>query len=540
MNPAVGVDLGTTNTVIAVQTDVTGPRTLDIPQPIDERNVFVAIDNLKSAVAFESADSAVVGAFAAQRLGAFRSIKSRMGTRWRMRHPFRKEARVSPAYISAHILKVAYEQVIRQYPAWDRRALVTVPASFNTDQRNDTLRAAAFAGFQEVRLLDEPTAAFYYFFEQNRGLFEGSDTQTVLVFDFGGGTLDVSVIRVMTAEGKLCIDPIGRSRYNNLGGDDIDAELAAFFLGIWEIQEGCSVEDIREADRACLFQLFLQQSSKYKEEAEYYIASGQSPNEFLIDEDLPLSIPSRRIHIQRQMTRAQYEDISGKFFIDKGNLNIFRPIGQALDVAASIVPGFRKEHIDLVLYTGGASRMLGVKAALETYFSPKPCYSITEEEACNTVALGAASCRFDEQQSQRGVTMTSRLLESILTRDDEMGSYLTIVPLTCEPRMEFSEVPARFSVLRPAVTLKLPLFRGVGPLDHHLMPMQDLVLQLPYVVSAGVPYSLFYRMTQNKTVQLQARFDQEGSAPFEVDGEVDMEQQERSRGQTEFSLAKVN
>ncbi|MEK7993827.1 MAG: Hsp70 family protein [Planctomycetota bacterium] len=540
MNPAVGVDLGTTNTVVAVQTDATGPRTLDILQPVDERNVLEPRDHIKSAVYFESSETAVVGAFAARRLDAFRSIKSQMGTRWRMPHPFRTDLRVTPAYISAHILKLAFDELLRQFPSWDHTALVTVPASFNTDQRSDTLRAATLAGFQDVRLLDEPTAAFYYFFDQNRNSYGRSNRQTVLVFDFGGGTLDVSIIRVESAGEHLEIDAIGRSRYNNLGGDDIDTELAAFLLALWEQKEGCVVEEVSTPERLMLFQLFLQRASSYKEEAEYYLASGQTINEFVVNEELLVSGKRRVIKLQRQLTRSQYEDVSGRFFLDKGDLNIFRPIGQALDVAGSIVPGFRKDHVDLVLYTGGASRMGGVRAALETYFAPKPGYSISDEEACNTVALGAASCRWDQQQSRRGVKMTSRLLESILTRDDDAGVYVPVVPLTCEPSVQFRPVSADFRVRRPAIILRLPLFRGVGPLDHHLMPMQDLVLPLPNVVAAGLPYLLSYRMTENKTVQLRASFRSDGGAAFEGDSELEILQDGSDERGMRLPLARIN
>src|ERR1017187_2564873 len=265
MNPAVGVDLGTTNTVVAVQTDDTGPRTLDVLQPVDERNVRVPRDHIKSAVYFDSAETAVVGAFAAGRLEAFRSIKSRMGLRCKFKHPTRERTLyITAAWISAHILKLGYEQVRQDFPSWDGRAVVTVPASFNTDQRNDTLRAATLAGFREVQLLDEPTAAFYYFFDQNRQEFAEKAQQTVLVFDFGGGTLDVSIIRVTTTGNELCIDPIGRSRYNNLGGDDIDVELAAFFLALWEQQEGRKIEDLPAEERRMLVQLFVQLSSQFK------------------------------------------------------------------------------------------------------------------------------------------------------------------------------------------------------------------------------------------------------------------------------------
>jgi molecular chaperone DnaK (HSP70) len=457
-----------------------------------------------------------------------------------MPHPFRKNARLSPSYISAHVLSLAFQELTKRFPSWDRTALITVPASFNTDQRSDTLRASLLAGFQNVRLLDEPTAAFYYFFDQNRDSFAGTDGQTVLVFDFGGGTLDVSIIRVGTSHDRLCIDAIGRSRYNNLGGDDIDMDLAAFLLALWEQQECCMVEDLPVPERRLLFQLFLQRASSYKEEAEFYIASAQPLNEFVVDEELPVAGSRRLVHLQRQLTRSQYEEISGRFFLDHGDLNIFRPIGQALDVAASIVKGFRKEHVNLVLYTGGASRMLGVKAALETYFAPTQCYSITDEEACNTVALGAASCRYDEQHGQRGVVMTSRLLESILTRDDITANYVPIVPLTCEPSNEFKAVGKEFRVRRPAVTLKLPLFRGVGPTDHNLMPMQDLVLQLPNVVDAGIMYRLFYRMTENKTVQLRAAFSPDAGDAFEVDGEVDIDASDGGDSMKSLPLAHIN
>ncbi len=539
MNPAVGIDLGTTNTVVAVQTDSTGPQILSVSQPAEERNVPARKEQIKSAVYFETADTAVVGAFAARRLDAYRSIKSRMGTRWRMPHPFRNDVSLTPSYLSGHILKLAFDQLRGDFPSWDRSAIVTVPASFNTDQRSDTLRAAKLAGFQGVKLLDEPTAAFYYYLDQNRTSFTATERQTVLVFDFGGGTLDVSIIRIDARPNALELDAIGRSRYNNLGGDDIDLELASFLLAIWEQQQHRRVDDIPLSERRLIFQLFLQRASLYKEEAEFYLASGQQLNEFVVNEDLPGSA-HRKIHLQTLLTRAQYEDVSGRFFLDKGDLNIFRPIGQALEVAASIVPGFAKKDIDLVLYTGGASRMLGVKAALETYFAPTRCYSITDEDACNTVALGAACCRFDEQHSGRGVRMTARLLESILTREGVDGRYATLVPLTSEPSGEFKQVATRFAAHRPAVTLKLPLFRGVGPFDHHLMPMQDLVFRLPTVVAAGVPYSLSYRMTEDKTVLLRASFVPSDGAPFEVDSEVDIEQEGQERGVAAAGLARVN
>ena len=194
-NPAVGIDLGTTNTVVSIQLDSSGPLILDIPQPVNERDRLENLPQIKSAVFFENKNRAVVGSFANDRIEAFRSIKSHMGTRWRAKNPITKML-ISPAYLSAHILKLAFNSIAVKFPKWDKTALITVPASFNTDQRNDTIKSAEMSGFCNIKLLDEPTAAFYYFFNQNKesGYFE--EDQYILVFDFGGGTLDVSIIFV--------------------------------------------------------------------------------------------------------------------------------------------------------------------------------------------------------------------------------------------------------------------------------------------------------------------------------------------------------
>src|SRR6266700_5497249 len=141
MNPAIAIDLGTTNTVIGVQTEETGPKIIYVPQPAEDRNRLEEREQIKSAVLFESQKSAVVGVFAANRLDSIHSIKSKMGTRWRAKGPFEIGQMMTPAYISSHILKAAFNVIKTKFPAWDQTAIITVPASFNTDQRNDTLQA---------------------------------------------------------------------------------------------------------------------------------------------------------------------------------------------------------------------------------------------------------------------------------------------------------------------------------------------------------------------------------------------------------------
>src|ERR1019366_8564238 len=103
---------------------------------------------------------------------------------------------------------------------------------------SDTLKAAKMAGFAKVNLLDEPTAAFYYHFDRFRDAQAFDEKQTILVFDFGGGTLDVTIIEVQQNGPTMLIDTIGRSRYTNLGGDDIDIDIAAAMLACWKLEHG--------------------------------------------------------------------------------------------------------------------------------------------------------------------------------------------------------------------------------------------------------------------------------------------------------------
>lgn len=513
MKLAVGVDLGTTNTAVAVQDDGTGPRVLHVPQPVDQRNELEPCEELKSVVLFESENSAVVGRWAARRLDSIRSIKSRMGTRWKLRHPAPDAGRwLTPALVSAHILRATYNAVQSEYPDWGGSAIITVPASFNSDQRSDTLKAAELAGFTDVRLLDEPTAAFYYFFDQQREASYLQGKRAILVFDLGGGTLDVSIIRTSVSENRFEVDPIGRSRYNNLGGDDIDLDIAVFMLSCWEQETGTCLESMDGGLRGDLMKRFIEAATLYKEQFEEAAASGQPLPDFEIHDSLGGIGDVRPFDIafSRRLTHAHYDALTGRYFEHKTELNIYKPIEQALDLARRIDPQFHgKDDLDLVLYTGGASRMQTVKTALELYFAGKKCFSISDEDACRTVALGAASCRYDELFRDRQVTMSNRLLEAIFTRDGT--KYAELVPVEAEPSTSFVPIDRIFRTGRDLIRLRLPLFRGANPTDHQLTGMRDVVFDLQRVVQADCPYTLAYRLSSNKTVELQAAFDSPGA-----------------------------
>lgn len=536
INPAVGIDLGTTNTVVSVQVDSMGPTLLGIPQPAAERKSLEELQNIKSTVFFETESDAVVGEFASSRSAAFRSIKSHMGTRWKAKDP-RSNSFIRPAYINAHILKLAFQSILKRFPGWDKHALITVPASFNTDQRNDTIIAAELANFIDIKLLDEPTAAFYYFFNQNRDSSDFSELSNILVFDFGGGTLDVSIIKVEANRDALVLDSIGRSRYNNLGGDDIDLEIATFFLSCWDYESDSGLNSLIGNLKEQLFRLFLKKSSFYKEEAEDYLRNDLDLPEFHINETISTKSGKLKIDFRRTLSLSQYESITGKFFQAKSDLNIYRPIEEALSVANSIDSNFSKDKIDLVLYTGGSTKMIGVQRALKAYFAGTNCASIDEEDACNTVALGAAACRYDEMVKKKNIVMTNRLLENIYTRLPEERSYTTIMPLDAFPSESYSKLDRELLSERPLINLRLPLFRGVSKNDHQLSPMRDLIIPLDKVIPKFTPYEFYCRLTENKTIDMKVIFKlPEG--PFSAKAVVSLD--EAIKVKSTERLCKVN
>lgn len=531
MNPAVGIDLGTTNTVVAVQTNEHGPRILQINQPVEARDQFEKRSDIKSAVFFESPNSAVVGNYAARRIEGICSIKSRMGTRWRVRNtqrggPLMRRGRpmyLTPAYISAHILKLAFDSVLAEFPQWDRSAVITVPAAFNTDQRADTLSAARLAGFNAVELMDEPTAAFYMHFDQYRDGGEFEKAIKVLVFDFGGGTLDVSIIRVQPTADGVSVDAIGRSRFNDLGGDDIDLDIAVAMLALWENDAGIRVDELPEALRSRMYRTFIRTASSYKERVEELIAQGAEPDDFFLSETVTDGKDRVAVSFSKGLTRDQYDLIAGQYFDNKREANIYRPIEQALELASQIDPSFDEHQLEYVLYTGGASQMCGVKAALEARFAPKHCQPIGDAgAACLTVALGAAAYRYDQLNRNATVKMSRRTLEAILTRPTPTSEYLVLVPVTAQQSLDFAPVSHRFTLPTDAVRVRIPLFRGTGANDHQLSPIRDVLLDLPHLLRADTPYTLTYRVSADKTIVVKARFECE-HAPVDVEGSAPLD-----------------
>ncbi|GAA0309163.1 molecular chaperone DnaK [Halarchaeum salinum] len=342
-----GIDLGTTNSAFAVMeggepeiiANSEGDRTTPSVVAYDDGELLVGKPAKNQAV--QNPDQTVA------------SIKRHMGE-----EDYTVELgddEYTPEEISARILQ-KIKRDAEDYLGDDvEKAVITVPAYFNDKQRQATKNAGQIAGFDVERIVNEPTAASMAY-----GLDEEGEN-TVLVYDLGGGTFDVSVLEI--AEGAY--DVIATNGDNDLGGDDWDEALIDYLADEFEDEHGIDLREDRQA---------LQRLKDAAEEAKIELSSRK---ETTVNLPFITATDDGPVHLEQDVIRATFEKVTADL--------IERTVGptqQALDDA-----GFDTSDIDDVVLVGGSTRMPQVQEKVEEVVGQEPRKSVNPDEA---VALGAA------------------------------------------------------------------------------------------------------------------------------------------------------
>jgi molecular chaperone DnaK len=347
-NKILGIDLGTTNSAFAV---MEGGDPEIIVNGEGDRTT-------PSVVAFTDDGERLVGKPAKNQAvqnpeHTIQSIKRHMGEDGYTVQV--EDDEYTPEQISAMILQ-KIKRDAEEYLGDDvEKAVITVPAYFNDKQRQATKDAGEIAGFEVERIVNEPTAASMAY-----GLDDESD-QTVLVYDLGGGTFDVSILDL----GGGVYEVVATNGDNDLGGDDWDQAIIDYLADEFEEEHGIDLREDRQA---------LQRLKDAAEEAKIELSSRKETTitlPFIAADD------SGPKDLEQKMTRAKFESLT-KDLIDR----TVEPTEQALSDA-----GYSKGDIDEVILVGGSTRMPQVQEKVEEMTGQEPKKNVNPDEA---VALGAA------------------------------------------------------------------------------------------------------------------------------------------------------
>ena len=347
MGTVIGIDLGTTNSCVAV---IEG----DTPTVITNKEGY---RTTPSVVAFTKSKERIVGD-AAKRQAAVNSdrtifsIKRHMGTDYRRKIDGKY---YTPQEISAFILmklKEDAEDFLGQ-PVTD--AVVTVPAYFTDAQRQATKDAGKIAGLNILRIINEPTSAALAY-----GLDNGM-AQKVLVYDLGGGTFDVSVIDI----GDNVIEVLATSGDNHLGGDDFDERIVNYLVEQFKISDGINL-----SKDASAMQRLREEAEKAKKELSSSVTTNINLPFIAMAKDGPH-------HIDITLSRQTFNELTADL-VDR----TITPVENALHDA-----GLSKTDINMVLLVGGSTRIPAVADKVRQLMGKEPSRNLNPDEC---VALGAA------------------------------------------------------------------------------------------------------------------------------------------------------
>ena len=347
MSKVIGIDLGTTNSVVAV---MEGGKPTVIANAEGSRTT-------PSIVGFSKTGEKLVGQLAKRQAilnpdKTIISIKREMGTDYKKNINGKD---YTPQEISAMILRKLADDASSYLGEKVTSAVITVPAYFNDAQRQATKDAGKIAGLDVLRIVNEPTAAALAY-----GL-EKDKPEKVLVFDLGGGTFDVSVLEI----GDGVHEVLSTSGDTHLGGDDFDQKIIDWLADEFKKQEGIDLRSDKQA------------MQRLKEAAEKAKCELSSVVETTINLPFITADANGPKHLDIQLTRAKFEELSHDLLE-----RCKTPVEQALKDA-----NLSKGDIDEVVLVGGSSRIPAVQALVKEYTGKEPNQSVNPDEV---VAVGAA------------------------------------------------------------------------------------------------------------------------------------------------------
>lgn len=348
MSKIIGIDLGTTNSAVAV---------MEGGEPTIIANVE-GNRTTPSVVAFTKNGERLVGETAKRQAitnaaRTITSIKREMGTDYKVKID---DKEYSPEEISAMILQKIKSDVESYLGETVSEAVITVPAYFTDSQRQATKDAGKIAGLDVKRIINEPTAAALAY-----GMDKDTEQHKIMVFDLGGGTFDVSILEI----GDGVFEVLSTRGNNRLGGDDFDEVLMNYMISEFKKENGIDLSKDVTA---------MQRLKDAAEKAKKELSTTMTTN---VNLPFITAVDGAPVHLNMDIKRAKFEELTSDL-VDKTLV----PVREALNDA-----GLTASEIDKVLLVGGSTRIPAVQEAVKKLIGKEPQKDINPDEC---VAIGAA------------------------------------------------------------------------------------------------------------------------------------------------------
>lgn len=536
-----GIDLGTTNSVVSRSfVDSNGNLITEVVQIGQMYNDnWEKFDSLPSMIYFDTEgivagikDGIIVGREAKRQReqdkdNVVTNSKRFMGTQqsWTI-----DGSQYVAKDIAAMVLQHCKKTIDREGNMNYETVVITVPASFNPEQIEDTLKAAKQAGFsdEQVIIKHEPTAALLSFIDgeakkslQDRYI-DFSERKRVMVFDLGGGTCDTSVIDVQVGDKELHFTEVGIGRYQELGGIDFDTRLAIGLLNTYFQENNILEGDLADKEQAELFDKLVLAAETIKEKL-----SGRVCAKLTMDENAELGSIQVKYSIPNfyngkpyriVLTKDEYDQYTSSLYIDNDvhykkfedmdkNKNIIGVIRKTLEDY-----DISKESIDYIFMTGGMSKFITIQEKVKAYLG-KPV--IIPENPMDAVARGAsiyqyykvkedkkersASVSENKEEASEGIVDTMMLAEAVLLDMNE-GLPRVIIPKKTVVPFE-GEIIGEFFTTSPS-GVKLNIYAAENEFDSSMRIQKCIEKYFTFPVESGTPFDIKYKINENKAIDM--------------------------------------
>lgn len=522
----VGIDLGTTNsTVSVIQTDerrlrnpIEHLRSIPILQYDKDFNLTREQYTLPSYFycKFDGDSKRVytgewaknIYATGNQPMNTFTGIKTRMGGESMVTIPGKTEEDVlqlDMTQCSALLLKTMKKSIEDQFDQEIDHLVVTVPAAFNTDERQATRDAIEMAGFENFHILDEPAATLLYFINNGDGcLMENSvdlNGKHIMIYDIGGGTLDICIAKLEEDETSyeyesMKVSIASRSKRENLGGNDFDQYLGAYFLSEFE-NRTAKISTRPVADQNKIIARVVSQAEKYKIDLNNKLKEHldnprrlsrivMTPEFEVIDGQFVQGI---------NLDKATLEEVYAGILQDSDRQNILRPVKESIKAAENL----RKEDISLIILTGGMSNFYAVESTLREYFGDDT--QIITVDTTTSVSKGAAIDAYNYSPDNihlKKMQLEDRLAEDIFLRTaNGFEKLISKSDISSKKKGDFTYIIPEENMSR----IPIFLFYGQDPnFPEDFAQIAGKMVELPRRYEVGEEIKLSWSIDQNGVI----------------------------------------